>query len=46
MSSDSHTRPAANEDKVELKKAIATGAVKESSLSSCTSIQTPDSKLQ
>ena len=39
MSSDLHTRPATKEDAVEFKKAIATGAVKESSISSRTSIQ-------
>ena len=45
MSNDSHTRPATKDDAVEFKKAIATGAVKESSLSSRTSIQMFDSKL-
>lgn len=39
MSSDSHTRPATKEDALEFKKAIATGAVKESAISSRTSIQ-------
>jgi hypothetical protein len=43
MSSDSHTRPATKEDAVEFKKAIATGAVKESPISSRTSIQMFDS---
>ena len=40
MSSDSHTtKPATKKDAVELKKAIATGTVKESSISSRTSTQ-------
>lgn len=39
MSSDLHTRPATKEDAVEFKKVISTGAVRESSISSCTSIQ-------
>ena len=38
MSSDSHTRSTMEEDAVEFKKAIATGAVKESSISSRTSM--------
>lgn len=46
MSSDLHTKPATNEDAVELKKAIATGTVRESSISSRTSIQLFDSKFQ
>ena len=46
MSSDSHTKSDMNEDAVEFKKAIATGAIKESSISSRTSIQVFDNKIQ
>lgn len=46
MSSDSHIRPATKEDAVEFKKAIATGAVKESSISSRTSVRMFDRKFQ
>ena len=44
MSSDLHTRPATIEDAVEFKKAI--GTMKESSISSRTSIQMFDSRFR